>query len=242
MIVTLFYSLVLKTKEDEVIEGFFPEIPELGIFCSENKSELLEEARTKQRIYCKSLKVLPKNINGRELHEKYKHSDGYFITSVPTSYDEYHDGKRDLLDDVVDEFEMLLDMKDIDMLEDYIARYYKKSACDYPEFNVLVYEYYETIKQDKDKALNACMYYEYGLFPDNALPRMKFIDWMISHGNREDAFKTLYIMKRRIVGDEPLYGFKVTDDIEEEVDKRVFALLKEDPALIEDKKNYWEEK
>ena len=228
MILDISYTLIFRHK-DGVFEGFFPEIPELEKIIAVTEEELISFASKKVRLYCaKHIKELPQKVRYQDLYRKYVVDQNLKIVKISQAIDEYHNGIRNLIDDVCDEFEHFLEIKDIKLIEEYIKRYYKNDKLDDPKLNLLVFEYYALVKNDVDLAFDAFDYYQHGTFPHNAIPKLELIDWLIDHDAGLDAFVILQYIEKTI--NEYDYT-KVYNNKEllEEVEKRLQTIQKQYP-------------
>ena len=59
MLIELKYTFVFK-EDNEVFEGFFPDLKDLGVLSAPNQEELFKMAKVAERKYCKKKGIIIK--------------------------------------------------------------------------------------------------------------------------------------------------------------------------------------
>lgn len=210
MVVKVKYALIFREKRGKY-EAFFPDIIELGKIVADSYDDMIDDATAKMRLYCaQNIKNLPEPSDLFENHKKYVQELKYHLVNIVDGVDEYHDGKRPISTDVSEEFEKFLKEKDIKSIEEYIKRYYENPFLDDSRFNLLVFEYYALIKNDKNFAIDAFEYFKKGYFPHNEFFKMELVDWMIDNDEGIRVFSILLYYEDLITEDKDseFYGNK----------------------------------
>lgn len=221
------YPFVYKNNGHQY-EGFFPDIPDIKVN-AKSVDEINNIAAQKLRIYL-SMKAsnIPSSSISNDIRNKY---NGYGITSIIVGFDNLHNGKHELSEDVKNEFLSYLNNKDYKNVERYISLYYGKEEAFSSLFYAKIIEYYVFVKRNFNLACDVLSEYlrESSHANDYALPDLKVVEFFLQY----DVYVDLAV----------LLSFFETNTSDKEILKKIYeySIVLFDKYKNEDQRKHYED-